>query len=541
MLALIMILSLSCTAFADEGETNDPTTQNTTTQNTTTQNTTTKTYTLTINGAAGHMYDIYQVYTGDISEEPDGTYVLSNVKYGASRVPNGKEVGDSVPQDELENLINAGALNTFDHYGLGAAYVPQVRPEEDETFIKKELPPGYYLIEDISEELPEGQTKSPVIIQMVGDVTVTSKHATISSEKKVADKNDSEPSDHDDVWQDSADYDIGDSVPFQLSITLPSTLTAYTDYALTIHDFLPVGLDKPEDNNIHVYFVKNEENAVRREIAEYEYVPYCTKPETCEFGDGTDEASHACSFNITVTGIEKLYSDGVPFTKGDKIVVEYTAKLNGNANIGRTGNINAMYVCHPDGHTPIDYVTVLTYQLIVNKVDGSNLDENGKNSPLEGAEFTLYKWIDYNNEAGGTWEALNNNTAVVGNKFYWSGIDGGKYKLVETKTPTGYNTIADIEFSIDAEHLASWTIDSNSALEDLIAHGETKDIVVFRDIDDQGLEDGKLEGDIANHKGVVLPETGAQGTMMLIAVGSVLVVLAAVFMVTRKKMSIYED
>ena len=54
-------------------------------------------------------------------------------------------------------------------------------------------------------------------------------------------------------------------------------------------------------------------------------------------------------------------------------------------------------------------------------------------------------------------------------------------------------------------------------------------------------EDGKLEGDIENYKGVVLPETGAEGTFFLITCGALLTMLAVVFMVTRKKMSIYED
>ena len=46
---------------------------------------------------------------------------------------------------------------------------------------------------------------------------------------------------------------------------------------------------------------------------------------------------------------------------------------------------------------------------------------------------------------------------------------------------------------------------------------------------------------IVNNTGTVLPETGAQGTFLLISVSTLFVMVAAVFMVTRKKMSIYED
>jgi len=49
----------------------------------------------------------------------------------------------------------------------------------------------------------------------------------------------------------------------------------------------------------------------------------------------------------------------------------------------------------------------------------------------------------------------------------------------------------------------------------------------------------KFKGNFANAE--ALPSTGAEGTMMLIVGGSMLIAVAAVFMITRKKMSIYED
>ena len=50
-----------------------------------------------------------------------------------------------------------------------------------------------------------------------------------------------------------------------------------------------------------------------------------------------------------------------------------------------------------------------------------------------------------------------------------------------------------------------------------------------------------VDMDIVNNTGTVLPSTGAKGTMMLIMGCAMLVTVAAVFMITRKKMSIYED
>ena len=52
---------------------------------------------------------------------------------------------------------------------------------------------------------------------------------------------------------------------------------------------------------------------------------------------------------------------------------------------------------------------------------------------------------------------------------------------------------------------------------------------------------GILEKDIVNLTGTVLPETGARGTVMMIGISAMVVMIAGVFMITRKRMSIYED
>jgi len=181
------------------------------------------------------------------------------------------------------------------------------------------------------------------------------------------------------------------------------------------------------------------------------------------------------------------------------------------------------------------FVTVFTYELKVNKIDGASKEA------LNGAGFTLYKW-DADGTNDNKWVAVG--AEIKGENvttFTWSGIDAGKYKLVETTTPAGYNTIADIEFEVTAQHKAEWVKGGNSAFMDLIAKDAGGNVVFADAAGDPPVEDGKLEGDIENYKGTVLPETGAKGTIMLIGFSSMLVMVAAVFMITRKKMSIYED
>ena len=108
-------------------------------------------------------------------------------------------------------------------------------------------------------------------------------------------------------------------------------------------------------------------------------------------------------------------------------------------------------------------------------------------------------------------------------KFEWEGLDDGTYVLKETKVPAGYNKMADLTFTITAEHtFEEITLLDAGAMEENAATGVIEDIIV-------------------NNSGTVLPETGAMGTMWLIFGGAMLVIIAGVFMITRKKMSVYED
>lgn len=500
ILTIALLCTLTVTAFADD------------------------TFKLTITGAAGHKYDVYQVYTGDLSVNANNQKVLSNVKYGVNHYPVNGVAGDPVPADELAALTDAQtAMNLLDSALKGDPIAPGVKPAEGENSIEiTGLAPGYYMIVDVTDTELVDETKSPIMLQIVGDTTVASKHAGISSEKKVDDKNDSKADEDAVNWQDSADYDIGDTVPFQLSATIPSTFLSYDVYELTFHDMQAAGFAAPQ--NIVITIVDSNGDLVDTLTAdEYVVTNGACGEETCEFGAN-------CSFNIKITDLTASLNS---YAEGYKILVEYTSVLEDDANVGDLGNENGMFVCHPDGHTPEDYVVVFTYELTGNKVDGET------NAALPGAGFTLYK-KDLAATTEDQWVAVGEE--VKGEditSFTWSGLDDGIYKLVETTTPAGYNTMVPMEFTITAQHKDVWSKDGNSAFMDLIAKDGEK--IVFADMDDQRVEDGKLSGTLINNKGAVLPETGANGTVIFSVIGTVLAMAAVVFMVTRKKMSAYED
>ena len=139
---------------------------------------------------------------------------------------------------------------------------------------------------------------------------------------------------------------------------------------------------------------------------------------------------------------------------------------------------------------------------------------------MAGAGFQLYKKVNGVYKEYGAQQGEKGNAQT---SFTWTGLDDGDYKLVEVVIPDGYNKMEDLEFTVSATHDAE---SEDPALTELTGGDITN---------------GKIEKKVENLTGSTLPETGAMGTMWLILGGAMLVIVAGVFMITRKKMSIYED
>jgi len=380
---------------------------------------------------------------------------------------------------------------------------------------------GYWMFADVTN-LTNNASNSLVIVDTAGQdaLTVQSKTALPTVEKKVKDIEDSEDgSIIDNPWHDSADHDMGDTVPFKLTATLPSNAQFYQSYKMIFHDTLSEGLSLNAGSFV-VYMYETKHKAdVDTDLNDSQEVV------TNKFIVTTEGLDDGCSFEVRCDNV----FDIVGVTKDTTFVVYYEATLNKNAVIGAVGNPNEVYLEFSNnpyengtGKTNTDKVTVFTYQLVVNKTDSHD-------HALQGAGFTLYK-----KDIEGTYNALGEE--LKGDDmttFTWSGLDDGDYKLVESTVPAGYNKMSDIVFSISAEH--SETAD-NPILTKLDGG-----LMGMGDKTDDGKITGTITKDIVNNTGTILPETGAQGTVLLIGASTILVFLAAVFMITRKKMSIYED
>lgn len=270
---------------------------------------------ITIKGANdGHTFEAYQIFTGQLSGS-----TLSNIEWGSGVSVQGKtalgsarEKANSLTASNAEEfaytvsayLTNpAGSANTKDSSG---------------NYVITGLEPGYYLVKDKKDSVHGQDSYTKFILKVVGDAIATVKNEVPESFKKVMDKNDTEGTTTN--WQDSADWDIGDKVPFQLTGTVARDYKDYkADYQLVFHDTLSAGLTF-DASSIKVY--KNEETTP---IGPSQYT--LTYPAT----DGH-------TFDVTIKNVKDL--DGTV----TKIRVEYEATLNENAVIGSKGNPNKMHM-----------------------------------------------------------------------------------------------------------------------------------------------------------------------------------------------------
>ena len=480
--------------------------------------------TISVDNGDTRSYDVYQIFTGKLS----GT-VLSDVKWGKNGT--GTE-NDSVNQTVLDALTAVNGKSNTEKLTEIKKYV-KLDSEKIGTVSDGNpltVPTGYYLIKD-NGPVEEGEAYSLHVVEIVGPTTISPKVGTTTSDKKVDDKNDSNTSQDATVWEDSADYDIGDDVPFKLSATIAQDYANYAyGYKLTFHDVEEPGLTF-NASSVKVYVDGTQI--------------------TTGFTVVTENLTDGCTFEVQFANLKDITSDyagnDISVHAGSVISVEYTSTLNNQANIGSLGNKNTSHVTYTNnpndeqagekGKTADDTVIVFTYKTVVNKVTknpdydaskdtgntGTDSEGHTKFSPLKGAGFTLYK-----KNTSGDYVAVGNE--LKGDDmttFTWEGLDDGDYKLVETTTPNGYNTISDIEFTITAGHDV---LSDNPALNSLSGGDKFTGTV----------STGAVSADIENVSGSTLPSTGGIGTTMFYVIGSILVIGAVVLLVSKKRMNAAE-
>ena len=523
------------------------------------------TYKLTINNVIkGHTLKMYQVLTGDLSTNEEGKKVLSNAKWGngvksitdIDKIKEGDKVSDAdMSKLSATNFDPSTSITVYsddtDSHVYSSNNKKAVKIVGDETSVVFEnVKAGYYVVTDSAPNDSESnvkQTTTKSIVQIVGDTAVAEKAGTIQSEKKVEDVNDSTGATTTGQEStnllgkgelgDSADYDIGDSINYTIEAKLPENYAAYDTFPLTFVDTMSKGLTYNNDAKLH--FGKKDTDGIKvSDLTADQYIVGST--ENVKY-DSNDKETNAKKYSWAITNLKSLATaKGKTLNAGDVVYITYSATLNEYAVIGSKGNPNKMHIEFdsnpynktPDTkETPDDTNIVFTYEAVFNKVDQNK-------EPLTGADFTLYKLVkgtwtdvtklgkDEHNTPKKIKEAYTKNNKTAENAtFTFKGIDDGSYKLVESTTPNGYNTMEDKYFTITASHEI---IADKPTLTELTATGEGLHLTETN---------GVLTTEIVNKSGSTLPSTGGMGTTLLYVAGGILVACAAAYVVMSRKHS----
>lgn len=398
---------------------------------------------------------------------------------------------------------------------------------------------GYYVIsETFTPDTSDGGSEGAQTAFLLGvydasagaEVTVKSSMPTV--EKKVQDINDSAATPTLSSLQDSADYDIGDIIPYTITATIGEGITNFDAYSLQFVDDMSAGLTMLNADN---------SAATNKWKVEVKHGSDDAVDVTSLFGTPAEANSTTNTggkvYTWSVTNI-KPYASGKTLLPGDTVTLTYFVQLDSDAVVGAAGNPNTVSLKYdnnpnscgqgaPAGETPKDKNIVFTYKTVFNKTDGTNA--------LNGANFDLYKktgtdtWT--NVTALHTGDGAINPTKTgdaTGSTFEFSGLDDGDYKLVETVTPPGYNSISDIYFTITADHDIT---SADPRLNTLTGNVTTGTITLTANASNAGI----LEANVVNTQGAQLPSTGGMGTTLFILGGGVTAAAAGIYLVSKKR------
>lgn len=334
------------------------------------------------------------------------------------------------------------------------------------------------------------------------------------------------------AWKHDTDYNVGDMVPYKITIDVPSNITKLQEFTLT---------DTPKnlEDNLNLVEVKCGDVTLEKDTN------YTIGPDTAN-GEG---------FKITFkTSTMEAYA-------GKKIVVTYNAKLLDSADTTTVENPNTAKLEYSNeilpGQNDIDNpnkpesadttpgkdsiednAVVYTFKLQILKKA-----EKADGAPLQDVEFDLYKEV-----SAGTKNAITGDDAKnvgLSSDKHWlkintgflktdgngevsqSGLAHGIYYLVETKTVGGYNLLkAPVEVKLDFVYTTTTKkeyVTEENGVKTLVKNEIEKTTFTENGAKSTGIHTET----IINKKGFELPITGGMGTVLFSIAGFALMAGAA--------------
>ena len=544
-------------------------------------------YSITIhNDKTGHIYEAYQIFAGTVSDdetdvETDAGPMLGDITWGsgvdgaallvALKAANAGKYGECTTAAEVAKALGTETATAEDAAAfadIAAKHLTEtVAGTADEpvggNYVINNLPAGYYLVKDSlqADDNQTGQVLSDYIVQVLGNVAMEPKDSDIPTlEKKVAEQGKGDEGKYNQdggygtYYNDVADWNIGDSVPFKLIASIPNNIESYDEYKFVFHDTLSNAFTLERDS-IKVFVAEGTAATVEQ------FAP--------QDADLYQVAVEGQSFTLTIPDINQLDAHGNP---ANYVIITYSATLNQNAEIGLDGNENTAYLEFSNdpngdglGRTAEDTVIVFTYELAGTKVDGET------QAALKNAQFVLLnrakteaavvvggkvtEWVKVDTDAAAgdvqmpetyeDWFTLNQQhnglilTSAENGLFNIAGLDDGTYYLREIQAPAGYNLLEEdvkLVITADTENGQGW----NSGI---AADALTGLTIAVNDgaAQDGDLDTGVVNVTVENNGGATLPETGGMGTTLFYIIGGLLVVGAGVLLVVRIRMKAHNE
>ena len=256
---------------------------------------------------------------------------------------------------------------------------------------------------------------------------------------------------------------------------------------------------------------------------------------TQQFANGTITIPWVTGTGTVADPYNSIYPNGA------KIVITYTATVADTAAVDGAGNTNRATITYTtDGQSePNEYPvedTIYTYALAIKKVDEAG---NG----LAGATFQLPFYVKETPAADGAYiyagtaagEGLVNElTTPEGGLIIIKGVDNETYSFTETKAPDGYNKLAN-PVSVAAVKTGQTTTSQTIYLDENGNVVDQSAPTVKTTVEVTIAQLSATPVVVLNKTGAELPETGGIGTTIFYVVGALMMAAAVVLLITKKR------
>ena len=515
-------------------------------------------------GNASTQFKAYQIFKADVVDEPGKTdKVVSNVKWAIDNVETQNAIIAAIKADSkyeasnpklpdpttaqdvadwlTKNVIGTTAETVVNKDHLLNKIAAIVKEEVGATGSsfsagdsftvptddKNSPKTGYYLFLtdesslSTSEAAKKNTGTSPIFAVVGGrSVTVAEKTSIPTVNKEVFEGA---------KWGNVSDSYIGEEVEYKLTGSVASNIDTFAKYEYTFQDHLSAGLKANKDTvNVTI------DGTVIKPSDGYEV-------NLADTMDASGSPTGAHDLTISFSDLKAAANAvGVTLRGNSKVVVTYKAELTEKAEYTAAGNTNVVKLVYSNdpmsngtGTSESKKVADYVFGFDVTKIDPKNssakLDAGFTVKMIkEGSDKSVEKWLkqdgSFSNDVN---DAYTFETTEAGNKVSIPGLVAGTYLISESKTPAGYNTIADFEITVAPEYntdgtLKKLNVTSNSSM----ATPKT----------DENVTTTKIPVTIQNKKGSGLPLTGLNGvTFTWIAGGAVLCIGVAHLIRSRKQ------